>query len=250
MAKSDTVALFVTCLVDSLRPSVGFATVALLEKLGYQVEVPLQSCCGQPAFNSGDFDSARLVARQWIETFEGFDAIVAPSGSCVGMIKHYPELLSTEPTWAKRAQACADKTHELCQFLANNSQLNSLPQVVVRSQEKISYHDSCAGLRELGVKAEPRQLLKQLAGIKITEADNAEVCCGFGGTFCVKQPEISVRLADNKINGFIAQNADTIVGGDMGCLMHLQARLQREGHLIEVKHVAEVLSQALDGEDA
>ena len=190
------VGLFVTCLVDLIRPSVGFAAAKLLEDAGCIVEVPRQTCCGQPAFNSGDRGDARAIAAQVIETFAPFDYVVAPSGSCAGMIKvHYPELFHGDPNWRPRADALAAKTFELVSFLVD---VLGLTRVDARVEATATYHDGCSGLRELGVRAQPRKLLATVAGLTLTELPDADVCCGFGGGFCVKYPDSSNVIVAKK----------------------------------------------------
>jgi len=241
------VGLFVTCLIDFFRPTVGFAAVKLLEDAGCVVEVPRQSCCGQPAFNSGDRADARAIAEQVIAAFESFDYIVVPSGSCAGMLKaHYPELFRGDPNWQPRADAFAARCFELISFLvdvigvtASNAQFAGT----------VTYHDSCSGLRELGVKAQPRRLLATVAGLTLTEMHDADVCCGFGGTFCVKYPEISNVIVAKKVASARASGAGTLLAGDLGCLMNMAGKLAREGAGIEVRHVAEVLA-GMTGEPA
>ncbi len=237
------VGLFVTCLVDLFRPQIGFATVELLEMYGCRVIVPVQTCCGQPAYNSGDSAKANVLAKNIIEAFENYDYIVAPSGSCAAMVKlHYPKLFQEDAQWLKRAQRLANKTYELSQFLVDV--LGVKPQSVegvAWNNKKISYHDSCSGLRELGIRSQPRKLLQDSRDIKIEELDNSEICCGFGGTFCVKYPEISTRLADNKIEGADKMGSDVLVGGDLGCLMNLAGRIKRLGKTTQVFHFAEIL---------
>jgi L-lactate dehydrogenase complex protein LldE len=235
------VALFVTCLVDLFRPSVGFAAVKLLEDAGCRVEVPeAQTCCGQPAYNSGDRADAQALARQVIMAFRGFDYVVAPSGSCGGMIvKHYPELF--EPGTADHGAALelAGRTHELVSFLARVMKVSA---VTAEFPARATYHDSCSGLRELGVRAEPRQLLATVGGLSMREMTDSDVCCGFGGTFCVKYPGISDKMLEKKLKHVQATGADTLIAGDLGCLMNLAGKLKREGSVIKVRHVAEVLA--------
>ena len=235
------VALFVTCLVDLIRPSIGFAAVKLLEQAGCTVEVPAaQTCCGQPAYNSGDEADTRAIARQVIEAFEGYDYVVAPSGSCAGMIReHYPALFAETPELYARAQHLAKRTYELVSFLVD---IRGMTQVAARYDGVATYHDSCSGLRELGIKAQPRLLLGSVAGLSLTELPGAETCCGFGGTFCIKYPEISTRMVDDKAADVVATGADTLLAGDLGCLMNMAGRLARRGDIIRVRHVAEVLA--------
>ena len=245
---SPRVGLFVTCLVDLVRPQVGFAAVKLLEQAGCTVEVPdVQTCCGQPAWNAGADRDARDIARQVIAAFEGFDYVVAPSGSCAGMIKrHYPEAFESDAAWLTRARALAQKTHELLSFLVN---VRGMTGVEATFEKRVCYHDSCSSLREMGVKAEPRALLSSIPGLKIDELTDGQVCCGFGGLFSVKYPEISERMADDKIADAYGTGAAVLLGGDLGCLLHLKGRMQREGKTLEVRHVAEVLAD-MGGEKA
>ena len=176
------VGLFVTCLADLMRPSVGFAAVKLLEDAGCSVEVPPgQTCCGQPALNSGDSVDAREIARRVIKAFEGYDAVVGPSGSCMGTLRQdYPALFADEPAWRARAEDLSRRSFELLSFLVD---VLKVPGVQVRYDGKVTYHDSCAGLRELGVRAQPRKLLASVQGLALVEMEGTEECCGFGGTF-------------------------------------------------------------------
>lgn len=239
------VALFVTCLVDLHRPNVGFASIQLLEQAGCRVTVPdTQVCCGQPAFNSGDDESARRIAKQVIAAFEGFEHVVVPSGSCAGMIvKHYPELLADDPEWAARGNSLAARCHELMSFLVDVLGVELAPAVF---PESVTYHDSCSGLRELGVKEQPRQLLATVEGLELTEMDDTDVCCGFGGTFCVKFPDISERMVSDKVALAEQSGASVLLGGDMGCLLNISGRLSRLGSDMRVYHVAEVLAGMSD----
>jgi L-lactate dehydrogenase complex protein LldE len=239
------VALFVTCLVDLHRPSVGFAAIKLLEAAGCQVEVPrAQTCCGQPAYNSGDRRTAQDIARAVVDAFAGYDYVVVPSGSCAGMIAHhYPSLFDDDPNLLARAEALAGKTFELVQFLTEIMGVDAVP---ARYEGVVTYHDSCSGLRELGVKAQPRTLLGSVAGLELREMADPEVCCGFGGTFCVKYPDISTRMVSDKTADIVASGADTLLAGDLGCLLNMAGRLSREGHGVRVRHVAEVLAGITD----
>jgi L-lactate dehydrogenase complex protein LldE len=238
------VGLFVTCLVDLIRPSIGFAAVKLLEEAGCTVDVPRQACCGQPAFNSGDRGDARAIAEQVIAAFETFDYVVVPSGSCAGMLKvHYPELFQGDPNWLPRANAFAGKCFELVSFLVD---VLGVERSSAHFPATVTYHDSCSGLRELGVKAQPRTLLATVAGLTLTEMPDAEVCCGFGGTFCVKYPEISNAMVAKKVGNAAASGASTLLAGDLGCLMNIAGKLTRAGSNIEVRHVAEVLAGMTD----
>lgn len=236
------VGFFVTCLVDMMRPSVGFAAIELLEAGGAEVHVPAgQTCCGQPAYNSGDRADAKALAAKVIAEFEGCDYVVAPSGSCGGMIRtHYEELFDDDPALAKRARSLAERTFELTDFLVNVLQLEAVPG---RFDGTITYHDSCAGLREMGVKDQPRALLAKVPGLKLEEMAESETCCGFGGTFSIKFGEISARLADNKCQHVANSGVKTVVMGDMGCLLNIEGRMRRRGdEETQFLHVAEVLA--------
>jgi L-lactate dehydrogenase complex protein LldE len=234
------VGLFVTCLVDLFRPSVGWAAVKLLEDAGCTVEVPAQTCCGQPAYNSGDRKLAKDLARQVIETFSSYEYVVAPSGSCAGMLaKHYPALFAGDPELAGKANEFAAKVYELSQFLTSVMKVN---QVNARFARRVTYHDSCSGLRELGIATGPRELLKSVDGLELIEMAESQRCCGFGGTFAVKYAEISTAIADEKIANVKACGAPVLLAGDLGCLMQIAGRLSREGSTIEVRHFAEILA--------
>jgi L-lactate dehydrogenase complex protein LldE len=236
------VGFFVTCLVDLMRPSIGFAAIRLLEAGGAEVFVPpTQTCCGQPAYNSGDRTDARKLAAKVVAEFEGCDYLVAPSGSCSGMIRtHYADLFADDAAMSRRVEALAAKTHELTDFLVSVLKLERMPG---RFDGTVTYHDSCSGLREMGVKAQPRALLAKVPGLKMEEMPTAETCCGFGGTFSIKFGEISARLADNKCGDVVATGADAVVLGDLGCMLNIEGRLRRRGDsTTKVLHVAEVLA--------
>ena len=241
MSDKPRVALFVTCLVDLYRPSVGFAALRLLEEAGCQVEVPsTQTCCGQPAYNSGDRATARDLARPVIDAFLGYDHVVAPSGSCAGMIAHhYPALFEDDPGYRGKAEALAARTHELTSFLTDVMGLDTARPAY---DGVAAYHDSCSGLREMGVRAQPRALLAKVPGLIVKELAEPELCCGFGGTFCVKYPEISTRMVTDKAADIRGTGADTLLAGDLGCLLNMAGRLKREGSPVRVRHVAEVLA--------
>lgn len=240
-----SVGLFVTCLVDLIRPSVGFASVKLLEQAGCRVEVPVaQTCCGQPAYNSGDRADARALALQTIRAFETCDYVVAPSGSCAGMLKHhYPVLLADDEEHAEHARSFASKVHELVSFLVD---VRGVKKVDATFNGSVTYHDSCAGLRELGIKSQPRKLLQSVNGLQLQEMEEAEICCGFGGTFCIKYPEISNAIVEKKTANVSASTADCLLAGDLGCLMNMAGKLSREGKTIEARHIAEVLAGMTD----
>ena len=240
MRGKPRVGLFVTCLVDMHRPSVGFAAIKLLEQAGCQVEVPrAQTCCGQPAYNSGDRRTARDLAVGIVETFQGYDYIVVPSGSCAGMLKqHLPHLFDDDPNQRAVADAMAARVFELASFLTD---VLGVREASAPFAGKVTYHDSCSGLRELGIKQQPRDLLRA-AGANVVEMAEPEICCGFGGTFCVKYPDISVRMVSDKTKDIAATGAEMVLAGDLGCLLNIAGRLQREGQSVQVRHVAEVLA--------
>lgn len=236
-----SVALFVTCLVDLFRPSVGFAAVKLLEDAGCVVSVPeAQTCCGQPAWNSGDRRRAATIARQVVAAFEPFDHVVVPSGSCAAtIVKDYPDILSADPAWRARAEALAAKTFELVSYLTD---VRGVTAVSAACPGAATYHDSCSGLRSLGVQEQPRKLLGGVEGLELREMTGSDVCCGFGGTFCVKFPEISNAMAEKKTAAISETGAELILAGDLGCLMNMAGKLQREGKSVKARHVAEVLA--------
>ena len=241
---SPRVALFATCLVDLMRPSIGFAAAKLIEQAGCTVEVPVgQTCCGQPGYNSGDKATAAALARQTIAALEGYDYVVAPSGSCAGMLaKHYPELLADDRDWSARAGAFATKVHELISFLVD---VRGMTSVDATLEATATYHDSCSGLRELGVKEQPRVLLKAVRGLRLVEMADCEICCGFGGTFAVKYGEISNAMVEKKCAAIVEAGTDLMLAGDLGCLMNMAGKLRRDGRAIAVRHIAEVLAGEL-----
>jgi L-lactate dehydrogenase complex protein LldE len=238
-------ALFVTCLVDLFRPAIGFAAVKLLDAAGCRVEVPrAQTCCGQPAYNSGDRGGAKAIAMQVIEAFAGYDYIVAPSGSCAGMLRqHYPLLFADEPALLPAARQLAARTWELVSFLVDVRDTRAL---AARWPRRVTYHDACSGLRELGVKEQPRRLLARVAGLELCELPGAEVCCGFGGTFAVKYPAISEKMVGDKAAEIAATGAEAVLAGELGCLLNIAGKLYRDGRRIEVRHIAEVLADMTD----
>ena len=238
------VGLFVTCLVDLMRPSVGFAAVKLLEDAGCIVDVPVQTCCGQPAYNSGDRGTTRDLAMQVIEAFQGYDYVVAPSGSCAGTIKtHYPELFEEDPNWRAKADALAARTYELTSFLVD---VLGVTAVDASFEGAVTYHDSCSGLRELKVRNQPRKLLASVDGLTLVEMKDSDVCCGFGGTFAVKYSDISGAIVDAKARNIEEAQTPTLLAGDLGCLMNMAGKLSRDGRPIQVRHVAEVLAGMTD----
>lgn len=236
------VSLFVTCLVDQLWSSVGTSCVDVLRRAGCEVEFDdRQTCCGQPAFNTGYRDEARQVAKRFIEIFEqsNAEAIVSPSGSCTAMVHHFPELFSEDPQWCERAETIAAKTYELSSFLVR---VMKIEDVGASWQGRLTWHDACHGLRDLGIKSEPRKLIENVRGAEFVEIENAESCCGFGGTFSVKYPEISVAILDQKIEAIERAGVDAVVSGDASCLMQIGGRLSRKGSSVKVMHLAELLS--------
>ncbi len=237
-------ALYVTCLVDLMRPAVGLAALRLLEEAGCEVVVPAaQTCCGQPAWSAGHRDLARDLAQKAIAELEGCDYVVIPSGSCADQIRNvYPQLLADDPAWAARARAVAARSHELTAFLADVLALDAVPGTFAGS---VTYHDSCKGLRGLGVKAQPRELLARVRGLTLAEMRDCEECCGFGGAFAVRFGDISTAIVDRKCEAIAAAGADAVVGGDLGCLLNIEGRLRRRGDTrTRVLHVAEVLAGA------
>ena len=236
------VSLFVTCLVDQMWASVGTSCVEVLRRCGCEVEFDeRQTCCGQPAFNTGYRDEARRVAKRFIEVFEESqaDAIVSPSGSCTAMIQHFTELFTEESRWRARAQAVAARTHELSSFLVR---VLKVEDVGASWHGRLTWHDACHGLRDLNIKSEPRRLLRNVRGAEFVEMENAEACCGFGGTFSVKYPEISVAILDQKIEAIERAGVDAVVSGDASCLMQIGGRLSRKGSQVRAMHLAELLA--------
>ena len=244
MTTPPRVGLFVTCLVDAMRPQIGFATVKLLEQAGCVVEVPrAQTCCGQPAGNSGDKQGAAALAKQVIAAFEGFDYLVGPSGSCVGQIGSYPSLMD-DPGWRKRAEDLAAKSFEILGFLYD---VMGWQPEGVRLDASATYHDSCSGLRELGVEKQPRKLLATVEGLELKEMAGSDVCCGFGGTFCVKYSDISNAIVTEKAEAIERTEADLLLAGDLGCLMNMAGKLNRRGARTRCFHTIEVLAGRADG---
>jgi L-lactate dehydrogenase complex protein LldE len=240
------VSLFVTCLVDQMWTSVGASTVEVLRRAGCEVEFDdRQTCCGQPAFNTGYRDEARQVAQRFIRIFEESkaDAIVSPSGSCTAMVHHFPELFAApsqqNAEWAVRARAIASRTHELSSFLVR---VLKKEDVGASWRGKLTWHDACHGLRDLNIKNEPRALIRNVRGAEFVEVENAESCCGFGGMFSVKYPEISVAILDQKIEAIERSGVQAVVSGDASCLMQIGGRLSRKGSNVRVMHLAELLA--------
>lgn len=240
MTHFSKVTLFVQCLVDGIYPHVGDALVEIFRRLELAVDVPTgQTCCGQPAYNSGYQRAARKAARHFIETFEAAEVIVCPSGSCVDMVRrHYPELFADEPAWRTRVEKVAGKTFELTQFLVD---VLGVTDLGARFDGSVTYHDSCHLNRYLDVAAQPRALIKAVRGASLVEMEDSDRCCGFGGTFAVKYPEISAGMLKEKVTNILATGADVVVGCDLSCLMHIQGMLSRQELPMRAMHIAELL---------
>lgn len=239
------VSIFITCLVDQFFPNVGISMVRLLHRQGIDVKFPTsQTCCGQPAFNSGYTEEARQVARTLLDAFEDADYVVAPSGSCVGMIRHYyPFLFQDDPEERKRVSDLIDKTYEFSQFLVNVLQVRDLGATF---PYRVTYHPSCHASRLLGVEQEPLQLMKEVKGIQLVPLPYQEDCCGFGGTFAVKMSGISSAMVKNKTDHILETDAEVLVGTDMGCLMNIEGNLRKRNQSIRVMHLAELLYEGVN----
>lgn len=236
------VSLFITCLVDQFWPAVGASAVEVLRRAGCEVVFDeRQTCCGQPAFNTGYRGEARRLARRFIEIFEegGADYVVSPSGSCTAMAHHFHELFADDEAWRRRAEALAARTHELGGFLVNVLGVDDLG---ASFKGRVTWHDACHGLRDLCIREEPRTLIRNVRGAEFVELPNADSCCGFGGTFSVKYPEISVAILDNKIDAIERANVRAVVSGDASCLMQIGGRLTRKGSNVRTMHLAELLA--------
>ncbi|MBM3487300.1 MAG: (Fe-S)-binding protein [Alphaproteobacteria bacterium] len=244
-AAGPTVGLFVTCLVDTLRPSIGLASAKLLEDAGCRVVVPdAQTCCGQPGFNNGDDRSAARIARQVIAAFEGFDYLVAPSGSCIGMIRDgFAELLGDDPAWAPRQRALASRSFEILSFL---DRVCGWRPHGLRHGGSATYHDCCSGLRQLGIRDEPRRLLAAVDGLALLPLEGADVCCGFGGTFCMHFADISAHIVADKTRAIRASGAEMLLAADLGCLLNMAGMLARDGAVIRCLHPVELLAGMAD----
>lgn len=239
------VSLFVTCLVDQMWSSIGVSSVEVLRRVGCEVEFDQrQTCCAQPAFNTGYLEEAQQVARRFISILEESkaEAIVSPSGSCTAMVHHYPQMFAEDPQWLQRAQSVAERTHELSAFLVR---VLKVEDVGASWTGKLTWHDACHGLRDLNIKSEPRTLIRNVRGAEFVELENADACCGFGGTFSVKYPEISVAILDQKIEAIERAGVEAVVSGDASCLMQIGGRLSRKGSKVRVMHLANLL--AADG---
>jgi L-lactate dehydrogenase complex protein LldE len=233
--------IFVTCIVDQLFPKIGMAMVEVLERIGYAVDFPEeQTCCGQPAFNTGYRRESRDVARHFLKVFRDAEYVIVPSGSCASMVAHhYPELFENEPEWLEAARALEPRIWEFSKFLV---EVAGVEDVGARLDRVVTFHDSCHGLRELGIKQGPRRLLSRVRGLTLREMDVAEECCGFGGTFSVKFPEISGGMARTKIDSIMRTGAELVVGIDASCLLQIQGALSRAGLPVGTMHLAEVLA--------
>lgn len=249
---SKSVGLFITCPVDLFRPSVAESVVSVLENCGYEVDVPVQSCCGQVGYNNGDTKQTKQVAIQTATLFEQHDYVVVPSGSCAGMLKvHYLDLFEHDSPHYSLVKSFSEKVYEFTQFLSHVVNPSSLKANCDLSDKTVTYHDSCAGLRELKIQRQPRALLNTMANVSVTEMPDTNVCCGFGGTFCVKFSEISGKMACDKVANARSVNANMLVGGDLSCLLNIAGTIHRQADsdnkpAIEVRHVAELLAGNLD----
>ena len=244
MNDTKTVTLFIQCLVDGIYPEIGEAMVRIFRKLGISLTCPTkQTCCGQPAFNSGYRREAGVAAQRFISIFETADAIVCPSGSCVTMVRHhYPQLFENDASWLRRARHVAAKTYELTEYLVD---ILKVDDVGAHYDGTITYHDSCHLLRNLRVKEQPRRLLRKVSGAEFIEMHDSDRCCGFGGSFSFKYADISAAMVEDKVNNIISSGADTVVGCDMGCLMNIQGMLSRKGSPIKSMHIAQILAAGI-----
>jgi L-lactate dehydrogenase complex protein LldE len=235
------VSLFITCLVDQLFPQVGVSLVEVLRRLGVEVIFPeAQTCCGQPAFNSGYRTEARELARRFIDVFDASEYIVAPSGSCTSMVKvFYEDLFEDDAATSERARRLAARTYEFSEFLVN---ILKVEDVGAQFRGRVALHQSCHLLRELNVRSEPLKLLRAVRGIELVELERADVCCGFGGLFAIKYPQISGGILQEKIDSIKRSGADVIVASDMGCLMHINGGLTRQRVAVRTLHIAELLA--------
>ncbi|SHO46582.1 (Fe-S)-binding protein [Desulfopila aestuarii] len=241
MNTNQTVSLFIQCLVDSMYPEVGDGMITIFDRLGIPVDYPEgQTCCGQPAFNSGYRNEAAAAARRFIELFEPSEVVVCPSGSCVHMVRHhYPALFANDPEMQKRAHAIGRKTFELTEYLVDCLGLETMHATFPHS---VTYHDSCHLSRGLGIAKQPRLLLQNTAGLEFIEMVDSDTCCGFGGTFAINYPEISTAMVDEKIENILSSGAEVVTGCDISCLMNIQGRLSRRKENVRVMHIAEILA--------
>ncbi|GBC61312.1 Fe-S oxidoreductase [Desulfonema ishimotonii] len=241
MMNTKHVSLFIQCIIDGMYPDAGEAVVRLLRRLGITMDYPEdQTCCGQPAFNSGYRKEARDAAKHFIRVFEKSGCIVCPSGSCVSMVRHhYPELFKDDPAWQRRAEAVGQRTFELTEYLVD---VLGVRDTGAAYTGKVTYHDSCHLLRTLGVREQPRTLIRHVRGAELVEMKDSDRCCGFGGAFSVKYPEISTAMVADKVRNILDSGADTVVGCDMGCLMNMQGFISRNNYPVKVMHIAQLLA--------
>lgn len=233
------VQVFIPCFVDQLFPQTAFNMIKVLEKAGCEVTYnPAQTCCGQPAFNAGFWDDARIVCSKFLKDFDPTKAIVAPSASCVGFVKNYYTKLFDNSSVHNEAKAISQNIFELSDFLVNKLNVTHFG---AKLTGKATYHDSCAGLRECGIKNEPRVLLQNVEGLEITELNDVETCCGFGGTFAVKFEPISIAMAEQKVENALATGAEYLISTDLSCLMHLQGYINTKNYQLKTMHIADVL---------
>ncbi|KAF6614295.1 MULTISPECIES: (Fe-S)-binding protein [Paenibacillus] len=237
------VSLFITCLSDAIYPKVGEAMARLLARYGVELEFPkVQTCCGQPSYNSGYWDETRAAAKTILKAFNNSDFVVAPSGSCTYMIHHYPELFKDEPEWLESARRLEQKTYEFTQFMV---QVLGVTDVGASFPHTVTYHPSCHGTRLLGVKEEPMKLLGSVKGLQLVPLPFAEDCCGFGGTFAVKMPDISGAMVTEKVDHIRETEAEVLVGLDMACLMNIAGNLRYRKEPVRVMHLAELLYEGV-----
>jgi L-lactate dehydrogenase complex protein LldE len=235
-----TVQLFVPCFIDQLYPDVAFNTIKVLEKAGCIVKYnEQQTCCGQPAFNAGFWGESKDVCTKFVQDFDGADYIVSPSASCTGFVRNNFGKIFENNAFQSPAKKVANQMFELTEFL---TKILNVTDLGASFNAKVTYHDSCAGLRECKIKEAPRTLLSNVHGLELVEMNDTEACCGFGGSFAVKYDTISVAMADQKIENAIATEAEYIVSGDMSCLMHLAGRINFNGQAVKVMHIADVLA--------
>ncbi len=241
MQRSRKVTLFIQCIIDGIFPEVGFAVVRIFEKLGIEVKCPAeQTCCGQPAFNSGYRKEAKRAAEHFVDVFGDAEAIVCPSGSCVNMVRnHYPELFRDDEKLLETAKGIGVRTFELTEYLVD---ILGVEDLGARYDGRITYHDSCHLMRGIGVKEQPRRLIRKIRGAEFVEMNDSDRCCGFGGAFAVKYPEISSAILEDKVNNIIASNAEVVTGCDMGCLMNIQGLLSRKRLPVKTLHIAQLLA--------
>ena len=244
------VSLFVTCIIDMMYPKTGISVVEILDHLGIEVRFPrAQTCCGQPAFNAGFWNDARQVARQFLTAFEDAEVIVTPSGSCAAMVRHYyPELFAEDPAWHDRAVWVASITWEFTEYLVDGLGITDLGATLPPT--RVAFHDACHGLRLLGLKTQVRDLAGAVEGVTVTEMAESDRCCGFGGLFAVKMPDISGAMLQRKTGHIAASDADCVVTGDCSCLMQMNGGLSRQGEQQRVLHIADLLARGLEAEDS